>query len=110
MKTAVITTGPGVMSPTATASRNWCSVSQWLAGRRGPGAVGPRPGEPCFRPWCPEPTVPSVDRRGNRRASGTMFLSLAYALVRFLADLLLVRSDSDAELRAEVLALRHQLR
>ncbi len=39
-----------------------------------------------------------------------MFLSLAYALVRFLADLLLVRSDSDAELRAEVLAIRHQLR
>lgn len=39
-----------------------------------------------------------------------MLLSLAYALVRFLADLLLVRARSDTQLRAEVLALRHQLR
>ncbi len=39
-----------------------------------------------------------------------MLLSLAYSLVRFLADLLLVRGRSDAGLRAEVLSLRHQLR
>ena len=39
-----------------------------------------------------------------------MLLSLAYSLTRFLADLCLVRIRSDAQLRAEVLALRHQLR
>jgi hypothetical protein len=39
-----------------------------------------------------------------------MVFTLAYALIRFLADLCLVRTRSDARLRAEVLALRHQLR
>ncbi len=39
-----------------------------------------------------------------------MSLSLAYALVRFLLDLLAVRSRSELQLRAELLALRHQLR
>ena len=39
-----------------------------------------------------------------------MLLSLAYTLLRFLADLLLVRTCSDVQLRAEILALRHQLR
>jgi hypothetical protein len=39
-----------------------------------------------------------------------MLFSLAYSLARFLAELLLVRHRSDAQLRAEVLALRHQLR
>src|SRR5215470_1626628 len=39
-----------------------------------------------------------------------MLFSLAYSLARFLAELLLVRHRSDARLRAEVLALRHQLR
>jgi putative transposase len=39
-----------------------------------------------------------------------MLFHLAYALVGFLADLILVRLRSDAQLRAEVLALRHQLR
>jgi putative transposase len=38
-----------------------------------------------------------------------MVLAL-YQLVRLLTDLVLVRTRSDAELRAEVLALRHQLR
>src|SRR5262245_33357995 len=38
-----------------------------------------------------------------------MLLGLAYQLTRFLADLI-VRIGSDAQLRAEVLALRHQLR
>src|SRR5215831_9821368 len=39
-----------------------------------------------------------------------MLLSLAYTLVRFLAELCLVRIRSNLQLRAEVLALRHQLR
>ena len=39
-----------------------------------------------------------------------MLLSLAYTLLRFLADVLLVRTRSDVQLRAEILALRHQLR
>ncbi len=39
-----------------------------------------------------------------------MLLGLAYQLIRFIADLVLVRTRSDAQLRAEVLALRHQLR
>jgi putative transposase len=39
-----------------------------------------------------------------------MFLGLVYQLIHFLADLVLVRSRSDAQLRVEVLALRHQLR
>ena len=39
-----------------------------------------------------------------------MLLALLYQLVRYLTDLALVRTQSDAQLRAEVLALRHQLR
>src|SRR5215471_7442559 len=39
-----------------------------------------------------------------------MLLGLSYQLIRFIADLVLVRTRSDAQLRAEVLALRHQLR
>jgi len=39
-----------------------------------------------------------------------MLLGLAYQLTRFLTDLVLVRTGSDAQRRAEVLALRHQLR
>src|SRR5215467_4105961 len=39
-----------------------------------------------------------------------MLLGLTYQLIRFIADLVLVRSRSDAQLCAEVLALRHQLR
>ncbi|HKF19497.1 MAG TPA: hypothetical protein VKF14_20230 [Candidatus Dormibacteraeota bacterium] len=39
-----------------------------------------------------------------------MLLALLYQLVRYLTDLALVRTPSDAQLRAEVLALRHQLR
>jgi hypothetical protein len=35
--------------------------------------------------------------------------SIAYAAVRLLLEILIVRGDSDARLRAEVLALRHQL-
>jgi len=38
-----------------------------------------------------------------------MLLGLTYQLIRFIADLVLVRTRSDAQLRAEVLALRHQL-
>src|SRR5262245_32894189 len=39
-----------------------------------------------------------------------MLLGLAYQLLRFIADLVLVRIRTDAQLRAQVLALRHQLR
>jgi putative transposase len=39
-----------------------------------------------------------------------MLLGLTYQLVLFVVDLVLVRTSSDAQLRAEVLALRHQLR
>src|SRR5262249_24294220 len=39
-----------------------------------------------------------------------MLLALLYQLVRYLTDLALARTQSDAQLRAEVLALRHQLR
>ena len=39
-----------------------------------------------------------------------MLLSLAYQLTRLLTELVLVRTGSDAQLRAEVLALCHQLR
>ena len=38
-----------------------------------------------------------------------MLLGLTYQLMRFITDLVLVRTRSDAQLRAEVLALRHQL-
>jgi putative transposase len=39
-----------------------------------------------------------------------MLLGLTYQLVLFVVDLVLVRTRSDAQLRTEVLALRHQLR
>ena len=39
-----------------------------------------------------------------------MLLGFTYQLMRFITDLVLVRTRSDAQLRAEVLALRHQLR
>jgi putative transposase len=38
-----------------------------------------------------------------------MLLGLTYQLVLFVVDLVLVRTSPDAQLRAEVLALRHQL-
>ena len=39
-----------------------------------------------------------------------MSIALLYSLVRFLLDALLTRRQSELRLRAEVLALRHQLR
>ena len=39
-----------------------------------------------------------------------MLLGLTYQLVLFVVDLVLVRTSSEAQLRAEMLALRHQLR
>ena len=39
-----------------------------------------------------------------------MLFGLTYQLMRFITDLVLVRTRSDAQLRAEVLALRHQPR
>ena len=39
-----------------------------------------------------------------------MLLGLTYQLMRFITDLVLARTRSEAQLRAEVLALRHELR
>ena len=39
-----------------------------------------------------------------------MLASLLYSIVRLLVDLLSIRDREQAELQAEVLALRHQLR
>ena len=39
-----------------------------------------------------------------------MLLGLTYQLIRFFTDLILIRTRSDTQLRAEVLALRHELR
>jgi hypothetical protein len=39
-----------------------------------------------------------------------MLLGLIYQLIRFIIDLVLIRTRSEVHLRAEVLALRHQLR
>src|SRR5215472_11624077 len=39
-----------------------------------------------------------------------MYLGLVYQIIRFIADLVLIRTGSGTQLRAEVLALRHQLR
>ena len=44
------------------------------------------------------------------RCSRIVLCSLAYAVVRVLLDILIVRGHSNTRLRAEVLALRHQLR
>ena len=38
-----------------------------------------------------------------------MLYGLLYDLLRFLIEILIVRGRGDAQLRAEVLALRHQL-
>ncbi len=50
-----------------------------------------------------------IDRVGTAMIR-LMVFSLMYALARFLLEILLVRHQSEARLRAEVLALRHQLR
>ena|SRR5215472_1751484 len=39
-----------------------------------------------------------------------MYLGLVYQIIRFIADLVLIRTGSGTQLRAEVLALRHKLR
>src|SRR5215472_12605799 len=44
------------------------------------------------------------------RCSRIVLCSLAYAVVRLLLEILIVRGRSNTRLRAEVLALRHQLR
>src|SRR5215471_14391242 len=51
-----------------------------------------------------------ADRRGGGAPSTCMLLGLTYQLVLFVVDLVLVRTSSHAQLRAGVLALRHQLR
>jgi putative transposase len=49
-------------------------------------------------------------QRGPLRCSPIVLYSPLYAVVRLVLEILIVRSRSDAGLRAEVLALRHQLR
>ena len=44
------------------------------------------------------------------RSSPLVLIALAYAIARFLLEVLIVRRKPDAELQSEVLALRHQLR
>ena len=44
------------------------------------------------------------------RSSPVVLFALAYAIARFLLEVLIVRRMPDAELQSEVLALRHQLR
>jgi len=48
--------------------------------------------------------------RARVSCSSTMSFALLYSVVRFLLDALLTRRQSDLQLQAEVLALRHQLR
>ena len=48
--------------------------------------------------------------KGALRCSPIVLYSLLYGVVRLLLEILIVRGRSDAELRAEVLALRHQPR
>jgi hypothetical protein len=43
------------------------------------------------------------------RSSPVVLFALAYAIARFLLEVLIVRRKLDAELQSEVLALRHQL-
>jgi hypothetical protein len=43
------------------------------------------------------------------RSSPVVLFALAYAIARFLLEVLIVRRKPGAELQSEVLALRHQL-
>jgi len=49
-------------------------------------------------------------RHGGGRVPPSCFFSLTYQLVLFVVDFVHVRTRSDALSRAEVLAIRHQLR
>ena len=44
------------------------------------------------------------------RSSPVVLFALAYAIARFLLEVLIVRRQPDSKLQSEVLALRHQLR
>ena len=53
-----------------------------------------------------------MGRGGSSRrwARATVILGLTYQLILFVVELMLVRTRSGAQLRAEVLSFRHQLR
>ena len=55
-----------------------------------------------------EEGVPAA-RRPARDTPPVVLYSLLYDLLRLLIDILIVRGRGDSQLRAEVLALRHQL-
>jgi hypothetical protein len=63
----------------------------------------------------PLPFVPGLAGKarttpiGPRDTSAVVLYSFLYVVVRFLLETLIGRSRSEARLRAEVLALRHQL-
>ena len=64
---------------------------------------------PCDSPhWWPT-NVRSLGAEPALRCSSIVLYSLAYAVVRLLLEILIVRGGSAARLRIEVLALRHQL-
>src|SRR5262250_3366136 len=64
-----------------------------------------RAGPLCSRPCMGGPQDPV----GPCDTSAVVLYSFLYVVVRFLLETLIVRSRSEARLRAEVLALRHQL-
>jgi hypothetical protein len=77
---------------------------------------------PCaIRPWCPVRKSPYRlpwinKKKESQRPAGrpaipppVVLYSLLYDLLRLLIEILIVRGRGDAQLRAEVLALRHQL-
>ena len=45
----------------------------------------------------------------SMRSSPVVLFALAYAIARFLLEVLIVRRKPDSQLQSEVLALRHQL-
>jgi hypothetical protein len=51
----------------------------------------------------------AADRRGGGARSNCVLFGIIYQLLLFVVDLVLVRTRSDAKLRAEVLVLRRQL-
>ncbi len=59
-----------------------------------------------FQAWQGEARTSPV---GPCDTSAVVLCSFLYLVVRFLLETLIVRSRSEARLRAEVLALRHQL-
>ena len=88
----------------------------------GPTALGGQPPttpetnkEPAAEPLVPAPRAfrgfegSPLRARTGLRYSPIVLFALLYVVVRFMLEALIVRGQSGARLRAEVLALRHQL-